>query len=532
MTCTRCGTPVREGAAFCKQCGASTAPAPAANATLHGRETVVPLDDRPGAADVLEPGARFADRYEILSLLGKGGMGVVYTARDTATGRDLVLKLIRPERLRGEAAVQQLLTEGVTAQQIRHRNVVAVYDVAQWQGQPYFTMEYVKGGSLRSFMVAQKQKRQDVPLPVAAGIVRAMLAGLGEAHRLGIVHRDLKPENVLLAGDPLAGDFNLKVVDFGLAHMAGEGRIDGGGFAGTLRYMAPEQEQAADTVDATADIYSVAVIFYELLMENAPQVRWEPVSRHRRDVPPALDALLEQSLSARPRSRPASVEAFGAALDAALAEGRAPDPRPDPTPVPDPPPPPPPAESFVARLTRQWAGLSGGQKAAIVGVSLAVGIAANWPTPSPAPDPAPCNPAIEDCGGDVDPDPTPDPGPAPQPPQPDPGPAPSPRPVPPRSDDPFAAGSWRDGAGNVFAAEHDGVNVRAQGIIAGVGPVVITGTVTRAQGASLVVTTAAGQPMYGGTGRVAQGNGGLDINLSFVYPNRQPAGQTTIHINH
>lgn len=527
MTCTRCGVPLRDGAGFCGSCGTRVG-APAAgpastHATVNNKETVVPLDDRPTAADTLEPGSTFADRYEVIALIGKGGMGTVYLARDTSTGRELVLKLIRPDRLKGEAAVQQLITEGITAQQIRHRNVVAVYDVAQWKGQPYFTMEHVKGGSLRSWLIAQKQRRVEVPLPVAAGIIRAILEGLAEAHRLGIVHRDLKPENVLLAGDPTAGDFALKIVDFGLAHVAGGGRRDGGGFAGTLGYMAPEQEEAADTVDVTADVYSVSVIFYELLMGNRPNSRWEPVSRHRREVPPELDALLERGLSLYQPSRPASATEFSAALDAALA-GATPAPQP---PLPDPPPPqpPPPAtESVFGALTRQLAGLSTWQKSAVAGVALAIGLGVGWPAPSPEPDPPRCDPAVEQCEGALEPDPAPDPGP---------GPVPEPDPAPRRAPaDTFAAGSWRDGVGNLFTAQHDGSNVRAQGVISGVGPVVITGTVTRAGGASLVVTTAAGLPMYGGTGTVAPGNGGLDINVMFVYPNGQPAGQTTLHINH
>lgn len=515
MTCTRCGTTLRDGAGFCGNCGAKTgtpaagprvAEPPAARATVHNLPTIVPMaEEGPTAADTLAPGSTFADRYEVISLIGKGGMGTVYLARDTTTGRELALKLIRADRLRGEADVQRLINEGATCQNIRHRNVVAVYDVAQWKGQPYFTMEHVKGGSLRSWLVAQKQRRQDVPLPVAAGIVRAVLAGLDEAHRLGIVHRDLKPENLLLAGAPDASDFNLKIVDFGLAHVAGEGRRDGGGFAGTLGYMAPEQEEAADTVDATADIYSLSVIFYELLIGNRPKSGWEPISRHRRDVPAELDALIERGLSVYQRSRPASAAEFSTALDAALA-GAPPTPGPRvPDPEPPPPPPPPAGESFLAKARRQWGELTMAQKAGTVTLGVVMAIAANWQSdpPGPVDPPPPCNPAIEVCQETEDP------------------PA-----------NTFAAGSWRDDAGNRFTAQHDGTNVRADGVIAGVGPVVITGTVTRGSGASLVVTTAAGQPMYGGTGPVVPGNGGLDLNLTFVYPNGMPAGQTTVHMNH
>jgi hypothetical protein len=393
---------------------------------------------------------------------------------------------------------------------------------------------------------------------VAAGIVRAILEGLSEAHRLGIVHRDLKPENVLLAGDPGASDFNLKIVDFGLAHVAGGGRPDGGGFAGTLGYMAPEQAEAADTVDLTADVYSVSVILYELLMGNRPNVRWEPISKHRREVPPELDALIDRGLSVYQRSRPASAAEFSEALDEALAGARpAPEPRvPDPEPPP-PPPPPPVGESFLDKARRQWAGLSMAQKAGTVTVGVLLAIGANW-RPDPPP---PCNPAVEVCpgtggegnggnggssndgsggrtggsnggggnagnggrtggsnggggnggrtgggnGGGVTPTSS-------------------------RFD--VLTGAWRDEHGGTFSVVVDGDALEGEGTVPNYGPVSLHGSFTSPNGVSLEMYDAADRLVFRGTGQVEQGSGGLDVKVTYRFPNNTPAFATTIHTNH
>lgn len=324
MNCPKCKARVPSDAAFCPECGTNPKAFDATKAVTggptgdkwSGLTTIGQLEhERPS----LEPGTRFADRYDIVRKLGEGGMGVVYVAKDTNTGEELVLKLIHPELVTGEQAIKALLAEGLTARQIRHPNIVAVYDVAQWNGQPYFSMEFVRGGTLRAWMTDHSGK--DVPLPTAAGLIDAILEGMSEAHRCGIVHRDLKPENVMLAGDPAAGDFSLKILDFGIAKALSVKTGSGGGTGrpiGTPPYMAPEQQTSADTVGPQADLFALSVMFYELLMGAAPLRGWESVSKDRRDVPSAVDALLEKGLKARPRSRQASVEEYQSELRAAL----------------------------------------------------------------------------------------------------------------------------------------------------------------------------------------------------------------------
>ena len=344
MNCSNCGTSMPADAEFCPNCGQSVkakATKRPVGGTYSGLGTIAPM--RESRASVLEPGTRFAERYEVIRKLGEGGMGVVYVARDTNTGEEMVLKLIHPDLVTGEEAVKRLMAEGLMARQIRHPNIVAVYDVSQYNGQPYFTMEFVKGGTLRSWLVNGISAGREVSLQTAGGLMKSMLAGLSEAHRMGVVHRDLKPENVLLVGDPDAGDYNLKILDFGIAKAIGAAPAtrSGGGPIGTPIYMAPEQMTSADAVGPQADIYSVSVMLYELLMDAPPQGRWDAVSKNRRDVPPSIDALLEKGLSARPRSRQSSATEFAKELEVALGGRPQPVIIPDPGPKPDPGPRPP-----------------------------------------------------------------------------------------------------------------------------------------------------------------------------------------------
>lgn len=319
---------------FCPNCGASVgkpaadgAPrAPAQTRTFSGLETIVDGGGRAKGAPTLEQGAIFAGRYAIERKVGEGGMGVVYLARDNNTAEEVVLKLIHPTLVSGDEAMKRLVAEGVTARQIRHPNIVAVYDVGQSDGQPFLTMEYVKGGTLRTWLVNAIASGQETGLNTAIGLVRSILAGLGEAHRMGFVHRDLKPENILLNGDPAQGDFALKILDFGIAKAVSSStanRISAStGGVGTPLYMAPEQKTAPDTVGPPADLYSVSAILYEILMEAAPQGRWEFPSEHRADVPKALDKVLERGLAMRARTRFQTVAEYLSALDDAVGGAR------------------------------------------------------------------------------------------------------------------------------------------------------------------------------------------------------------------
>jgi hypothetical protein len=561
-TCPNCQEPVPDDALFCPKCRHTVAASAAADGiasdglrTFSGRNTIAPLRQRETAT--LDAGALFAERYEVIRKIGAGGMGLVYLAKDTHTSQELVLKLIHPDLVDGADAVKRLLAEGLTARQIRHPKIVAVYDVAHYHDQPYFTMEYVRGTTLRSWMTNRFASGQDVPLATAVGIIKSMIVGISEAHRMGIVHRDLKPENVILGGDPDQGDFDLKILDFGLAKAVKTPRsaAGSGGPMGTPMYMAPEQMTTADSVGPTADVYSISVMLYELLMEATPQARWEAVSRNRPDVPKTIDDVIEKGLSVRPRSRHASAADFAKALDDALnpreplpppplptpepqplrpepprpqpIEPQPPRPEPPPPP-PQPPPQPPPARGGV------WANLSPKGKMWVYGIAafVVIGIIGNMLDEGPA------QPADADRDGVVDavdgcptiaglatnsgcpvPDPQPTPGPPPRP---------TPKPTPPKPEPVTRIERWRDDAGNVYRVERDGVsfegsadNVRVNGVF--FGHVDIEGVVSTA-GGNIVMTNNTGVVYQSPVGIAGPGSDPRTTDAMF--------GTMRFHIDH
>ena len=268
-------------------------------------------------AQALGAGERFADRYEIARELGAGGMGVVYLAKDTVTREDVVLKLIHPSLL-DPAARERMIAEGVNTRRIRNPHVVAVYDVGEHDGQVFLSMEHVEGRPLRAWMADNMAQSVDAPLAEVMKITQEILSGLAAAHKEGVVHRDLKPENIMISGAPGAEDFKLKILDFGIARGLKTEVFTGSTPAmGTPLYMAPEQKTTPDAVGPPADIYSVARMLYEMLMDVLPEGAWNPPSEQRADVPEALDQVIRKALQA-PKRRFQTVAEFAAALDAAV----------------------------------------------------------------------------------------------------------------------------------------------------------------------------------------------------------------------
>ncbi|MCI4666277.1 MAG: serine/threonine protein kinase [Neomegalonema sp.] len=268
-------------------------------------------------ATLLAAGDRFADRYEIKSQIGAGGMGVVYLAMDSVTKEEVVLKLINPSLL-DPAARERMITEGVNTRKIRNPNVVAVYDVGEHDGQVFLSMERVAGTPLRSWMAENMAKRIDASLSDVLKITHEILSGLAAAHDGGVIHRDLKPENIMISGAPSAPGFQLKILDFGIARGLKTEVFTGSTPAmGTPLYMAPEQKTTPDAVGPSADIYSVGRMLYEMLMDVLPEGAWNPPSEQRSDVPQALDGVIRKALQA-PKHRYQTVAEFAAALDEAV----------------------------------------------------------------------------------------------------------------------------------------------------------------------------------------------------------------------
>jgi hypothetical protein len=271
------------------------------------------------------PGARIG-RYTVTRTLGRGGMGVVLLARDSALGRDVALKLLPASRTLDTSGAQRLLDEARAASALDHPGIATVYEVAETDdGRPYIAMAYVPGETLRDRM-------RDAPLdPAEAADIAAQVAdGLAAAHARGVVHRDIKPENLIV--DP---DGRVRIVDFGVATLAG-GASSEAGTAGTIAYMSPEQTRG-ERVDHRTDIWSLGVVLHEMLAGRRPftgddrpalirRIRESepiPPAREGTRIPPALLHVVEGCLTKRPGARTASAAAVRDALREALAPRRA-----------------------------------------------------------------------------------------------------------------------------------------------------------------------------------------------------------------
>ena len=255
--------------------------------------------------------------YEVEAELGRGGMGVVYKARHLALKRTVALKMVLAGAYAGPDERTRFQREAESVAALRHANVVQIHDVGEADGRPYFTMEYVEGGSL-----AQKLAGTPQPSREAAALVATLAGAVKAAHDSGIVHRDLKPANVLLTPDGTP-----KVSDFGLARrMSGDAALTWAGAAvGTPSYMAPEQAHGQPgTVGPASDIYSLGAILYECLTGRPPfraetatetlrQVTSQdpaPPSRLNRTVPRDLETICLKCLQKAPPHRYATAQAL------------------------------------------------------------------------------------------------------------------------------------------------------------------------------------------------------------------------------
>lgn len=197
-------------------------------------------------------------RYEILGLLGAGGMGAVYRARDTELDEIVALKMIHDELGNDANILARFRQELKLARRVTHKNVARAFDIGEHAGAKFITMEFIEGESLASFLA----QRGRLSLAQAIPILREICAGMSAAHAAGVVHRDLKPDNVLLGADG-----RVVITDFGIARALSTGERATktmGGVVGTPEYMAPEQVEGASDIDGRADLYALGVMMYEL----------------------------------------------------------------------------------------------------------------------------------------------------------------------------------------------------------------------------------------------------------------------------
>ncbi len=227
----------------------------------------------------LTTGSTFADRYQIIEELGKGGMGRVYKAFDTEIKEKIALKLLKPEIGIDKEMIERFRNELKLARKISQRNVCRMHDLSRDEGAYYITMEYVVGEDLKRLI----RKVGQMSAGKTISIAKQVCEGLAEAHSLGIVHRDLKPQNIMVDE---AG--NAKIMDFGIARSLKVKGITGAGvMIGTPEYMSPEQVEGKE-VDQRSDIYSLGVILYEMVTGRVPFEGDTPFTvgiKHKSEIP-------------------------------------------------------------------------------------------------------------------------------------------------------------------------------------------------------------------------------------------------------
>ncbi len=204
----------------------------------------------------LQPGDVLGGRFEILQVLGEGGMGTVYKAVDREVDHIVALKLIRPELAAHPAILARFKQELLTARQVTHRNVIRIHDLSEVDGVKFITMEFVEGCDLRKLLV----EKGKLPLEEAVEIIRQVCLALDAAHSAGVIHRDLKPQNIMQDKQG-----RILVMDFGLARsLESDGMTQTGALMGTIEYMSPEQAMGKQ-LDGRSDLFAVGLISYELL---------------------------------------------------------------------------------------------------------------------------------------------------------------------------------------------------------------------------------------------------------------------------
>src|SRR6266436_4770454 len=327
MECPVCAANNPDAASLCGTCH-TPLPIPLSQETLNESGTpeawsvaVTPRTSGVAAAgDDVEKGRVLAGRYEILQLLGRGGMGAVYKARDTELDRIVALKLIRPELARNPEILRRFKQELILARQVTHKNVIRIFDLGQSDGIKFITMDFVEGRDLRALLV----ERGKFPGEEASRLMLQICRALEAAHAEGVIHRDLKPQNIMVTGDG-----RVYVMDFGIARSAHlPGMTQTGALVGTPEYMSPEQARG-EKLTERSDLFSLGVIFYELLTGKSPYpadaplgTLWKRLQEKPKapaeveaTVPKALNDLVMSALEIEPEKRISSAREMAQQLE-------------------------------------------------------------------------------------------------------------------------------------------------------------------------------------------------------------------------
>ncbi len=263
--------------------------------------------------------------FELYEMVGTGGMGVVYRAKDTRDNREVALKVLRAEQAVYSDFVARFEREVTEAKRLRHPNLTAVYEGGKARNRLYISMEFVRGRTLEQVLADGGR----LPVRRALLIARQIADGLAAAHKLGMVHRDIKPDNIVLGTND-----QVKIMDFGLLRKADDIAVitAKGEFVGTVRYASPEHMRG-DRVDARGDLYSLGVVLYEMLAGSRPHDGGDTMRLAREvaygaaprvlhevaaDVPQDISALVHLLIQLKPENRPPSAESVVKSIDALL----------------------------------------------------------------------------------------------------------------------------------------------------------------------------------------------------------------------
>ncbi|HEY1490530.1 MAG TPA: protein kinase, partial [Verrucomicrobiae bacterium] len=294
LHCPRCGAalPANAPEGLCPRCLAENLLAETEIKTEAGGTKII----KPTQPLPKEEIAKLFPQLEILEILGQGGMGTVYKARQPRLDRMVALKILSADKKSDPQFAERFEREGRTLALLHHPNIVAIHDVGETQGNFYLLMEFVDGLNLRQLLQTRKLTPEE-----ALAIVPKICEALQYAHQLGIVHRDIKPENILM---DKRGE--VKIADFGIAKILGQpaqaGLTQEQQIIGTPHYMAPEQVERPKTVDHRADIYSLGVVLYEMLTGELPLGKFAAPS-HKVQVDVRLDEVVLHALEKEPDRR-------------------------------------------------------------------------------------------------------------------------------------------------------------------------------------------------------------------------------------
>lgn len=276
---------------------------------------------------MIAKGDNINDRYEIIGVIGEGGMANVYLAQDTILNRKVAVKVLRGDLANDDKFVRRFQREALSASSLSHPNIVEMYDVGEEDGQYYIVMEYIEGKTLKQLV----KKRGSLTVPEVIDIMLQLTSGLACAHDAYIIHRDIKPQNILILENGL-----VKITDFGIAMAINNSQLtQTNSLLGSVHYLPPEQAGGQGST-MKSDIYSLGILMYEMLMgkipfngDNAVEIAMKHISdslpsvrENNHKIPQSIENIIRKATAKNPRNRYNDVKEMHADLETALDESR------------------------------------------------------------------------------------------------------------------------------------------------------------------------------------------------------------------